>query len=209
MNILFLGAHHDDLEVSIGGSVARWTSEGHLVVSAILTDSIWAGPSGAVYRSATDVEHYTRAAAEVLGYQPLSLNVAPCLQLRCDDDAVVRVLRLLSEFSIDMLVTICPQDAHPDHRAAAEIGLNASRRVPRVLLTKVSWNCFPGAFDPRYFVDISEHYPRKLAAMRCFEDEYARTGVLWEQYARSTGELYGLQAGCRLAEGFEVVKYRY
>ncbi|MGV2336643.1 MAG UNVERIFIED_CONTAM: hypothetical protein LVR18_21900 [Planctomycetaceae bacterium] len=44
MNILFLGAHHDDLEVSIGGSVARWTAEGHRVVSAILTDSIWTAP---------------------------------------------------------------------------------------------------------------------------------------------------------------------
>jgi LmbE family N-acetylglucosaminyl deacetylase len=78
-----------------------------------------------------------------------------------------------------------------------------------VLLTKVSWNCFPAQFDPRFFVDVSEYFDRKQAAMRCFEDEYARTGQLWEQYARATGELYGLQAGCRMAEGFEVVKYRY
>lgn len=209
MNILFLGAHHDDLEVSIGGSVARWTAEGHRVVSAILTDSIWKAPGGVVHRSAADIERYTTAAASVLGYQPVSLNLAPCLQLKPADDAVVSVLRLLSEYSIDMLVTICPQDAHPDHRATAEIGLNASRKVPRVLLTKVSWNCFPGAFDPRYFVDVSEYFDRKLAAMQCFEDEYARTGALWEQYARATGELYGLQAGCRMAEGFEIVKYRH
>lgn len=209
MNILFLGAHHDDLEVSIGGSVARWTAEGHRVVSAILTDSIWTGPGGAVYRTTADVEKFTTAAARVLGYQPVSLNLAPCLHLKSCDDAVVRVLNLISEFSIDMLITICPQDAHPDHRATAEIGLNASRKVPRVLLTRVSWNCFPGPFDPRYFVDISQHFAAKQAAMQCFEDEYARTGALWEQYARATGELYGLQAGCRLAEAFEVVKYRY
>jgi hypothetical protein len=45
----------------------------------------------------------------VLGYQAVSLNLAPCLQLKPGDDAVVSVLRLLSEYSIDMLITICPR----------------------------------------------------------------------------------------------------
>ena len=36
MNILFVGAHHDDLEVSMGGSAKRWTDEGHHLFSAIL-----------------------------------------------------------------------------------------------------------------------------------------------------------------------------
>jgi LmbE family N-acetylglucosaminyl deacetylase len=208
VNILFLGAHHDDLEVSVGGSVARWSAEGHRVYSAILTDSIWTGPDGSTYRTAADVERYTNASAQLLGYTPVSLNAAPCLQLRPCDEFVVMVLRVMARYAIDTLVTICPQDAHPDHRATAEIGLNASRRIPRVLLTRVSWNCFPGAFDPRYYHDITGYLPRKLQALKCFEDEYARTGVHWETFARSSAELYGLAAGCTHAEGFEIVRFR-
>ena len=88
------------------------------------------------------------------------------------------------------------------------IALNASRKIPRVLLTKVSWNSFPGAFDPRFFIDITGRLPLKSQAMKCFEDEYARTGAYWETWSRASAELCGLQAGCEHAEGFEIVKYR-
>ena len=33
--ILFIGAHHDDLELAIGGSVKRWTTEGKKIFAAI------------------------------------------------------------------------------------------------------------------------------------------------------------------------------
>lgn len=209
MNILFVGAHHDDLEVSVGGSVSRWVGEGHTVFSAILTDSLWTGPDGKQYRDKTQVEAYTSRAAAVLGYVPLNLNLAPCLNLHVTDDCVVQLLNVLQKHTIDTLITMTPHDAHPDHRAAAEIALNASRKVSRVLLTKVSWNSFPGGFQPRFFVDVTGHLEKKSQAMQCFEDEYARTGAHWETFSRATAELYGLEAGCRHAEGFEVVKYRY
>ena len=209
MNILFVGAHHDDLEVSIGGSVSRWVSEGHRVFSAILTDSIWTGPDGKKHRRPEQVEEYTRRAAELLGYTPLNLNLAPCLNLHVCDDHVVRVLQVLSQHAIDMLITISPNDAHPDHRAAAEIALNASRKIPRVLSTRVSWNSYPGGFVPNFFVDVTGHLEKKSKAMMCFKDEYARTGKLWETYSRATAELYGLEAGCEHAEGYVILKYRY
>jgi LmbE family N-acetylglucosaminyl deacetylase len=208
MNILFVGAHHDDLEVAIGGSVARWVKEGHKVVSAILTNSIWTSPDGKIHRNKDNITRYTLNAANTLGYLPINLEASPCLQLRCCDELVVKVLKIMTEYSIDTLITISPHDAHPDHRAASEIALNASRRIPKVLLSKVSWNCFPGVFDPRFFIDISEYFDQKIKAMRCFEDEFLRTGEEWEKFARSTGELYGLQAGCKLAEGFEIIRYR-
>ena len=209
MNILFVGAHHDDLEVSIGGSVARWVSEGHKVFSAILTSSTWVSPDGTQHRNVDQVEAYTKQASKILGYTNISLNVCPCLELTCTDDNVVRVLRLVSEYDIDMLVTIHPNDAHPDHRVASEIAINASRKIPRVLMSRVSWNSYPGGFNPNFFVDISAHLGKKYNAIKCFEDEYARIGQHWETFIRSSSELYGLEAGCSHAEGFEVLKYLY
>jgi len=209
MNILFVGAHHDDLEVSAGGSVKRWVEEGHRVYSAILTDSTWTGPDGTPFRDAEKVEEYCQNAAAVLGYTQISRGYAHVFELSYTDDKVVDLLNIIGRNKIDTLVTIFPGDAHRDHRTASEIALAATRAVPQVLLTRVSWNSSPDLFRPRFFVDITNQFEAKQKAIRCYVDEYARTGALWEKFIRSTAELYGLEAGCELAEGFEVLKYRY
>ena len=105
--------------------------------------------------------------------------------------------------------SLAPRPLKEDHRIASDIALATTRKVPRVLLTRLSWHSSPGSFKPRYFVDITNQFEAKQRALRCYEDEYARTGALWEKFVRSTAELYGLEAGCELAEGFEIVKFRY
>lgn len=209
MNVLFVGAHHDDLEVSIGGSVRHWADDGHKVYSAILTDSTWAAPDGTRFRDPSEIESYARNAAELLGYTQISLNCCSCFELRYTDDKVIALLKLIDEHMIDTLITISPNDAHPDHRAASEIAINAARKIPRILFTRASWNSYPEGFKPNYFVDITHFLETKCKALKCYEDEYKRTGDLWEKFVRSTATLYGLEAGCPLAEGFEVLKYCY
>jgi LmbE family N-acetylglucosaminyl deacetylase len=207
MNVLFVGAHHDDLEVSSGGSVKRWVEEGCNVFSAILTDSTWTSPDGIRFRDPQQVESYCQKAARLLGYTQISLNYGPCFTLLYSDEKVTDLLQIISQHKIDMLVTISPFDAHRDHRVASEIALAATRKIPRVLLTQVSWNSTPQVFNPRYFVDITKQFEVKREAIRCYEDEYARTGHLWEKFIQAQGQLFGLQAGCEMAEGFEVVKF--
>jgi N-acetylglucosamine malate deacetylase 1 len=206
MNVLFVGAHHDDLEVSSGGSVKRWVEEGCNVFSAILTDSTWTGPDGIRFRDPQQAESYCQKAAGLLGYTQISLNYCPCFTLVYSDEKVADLLRIISQHRIDTLVTISPSDAHRDHRAASEIALAATRKIPRVLLAQVSWNSTPQVFTPRYFVDITKQFEVKREAIRCYQDEYARTGHLWERFIQAQGQLFGLQAGCDMAEGFEVVK---
>jgi LmbE family N-acetylglucosaminyl deacetylase len=209
MNILFVGAHHDDLEVSVGGSVRRWVDDGHRVVSVIFTSSTWTGPDGTQFRDPATIERYAQNAAKTLGYTQISLNDSACFELHYTDSRVTTLLDIISEHAIDTLVTLSPNDAHPDHRAVSEIAINASRKTSRVLLSRVSWNSYPVKFAPNYFVDITGLLVTKSAALRCYEDEYARTGELWEKFIHSTAQLYGLEAGCDHAEGFEVLKYRY
>ena len=79
MDVLFVGAHRDDLEVSSGGSVKRWVEEGCNVFSAILTDSTWTGPDGIRFRDPQQVESSCQKAARLLGYTQISLNYCPCL----------------------------------------------------------------------------------------------------------------------------------
>jgi LmbE family N-acetylglucosaminyl deacetylase len=209
LNVLFVGAHHDDLEVSAGGTVKRWVEDGHQVFSAILTDSTWIGPDGIRYRDPDKVETYAQNAARILGYTQISLNYCHCFELAYSDNKVVDLLNIIDRHEIDTLITIWPHDAHRDHRMASEIARAATRRIPRVLLTKVSWNSTPYQFRQAYFVDITRQFETKRKALACFEDEFKRTGHLWERYIHAQGQLFGLEAGYEMAEGFEIMKFAY
>lgn len=208
-NILFVGAHHDDLELSIGASVKRWTGEGKKVCSAVLTTSEWKRPDGKIQRNAELAQKHCEAASKILGYKPFHLGVSRDFELRYDDAVVVELLRMIDAEKIDTLITIWPNDAHPTHRMASAIAFAATRKVPNVLTARVSWNSVPEAFKPSFFVDVSTHLDSKIRALKCYEDEYARTGELWERFVKSSATLYGLESNCEYAEAFEVVKFKY
>ncbi len=48
-----------------------------------------------------------------------------------------------------------------------------------------------------------------MKALQCYTQEYERNGESWEKYVLSQATLGGLEAGCDLAESFEVVRYAY
>jgi len=206
-NILFVGAHHDDLEISIGGTVKRLSLEGKKIYSAILTDSTWVNEKGEKFRDPKQVLKYCDNAANILGYIPINLSYGPCFTIEYSDDKVVTILNLIHKYDIDTLITIWPYDAHRDHRIASQIALAASRSVSKVLVTRLSWNKTIEKFDPNFFIRIDDMIEYKLKSIRCYEDEYARNKKKWEKYIYAMAGLYGLEAGCSYAEGFEIIKF--
>jgi LmbE family N-acetylglucosaminyl deacetylase len=204
--ILFVGAHHDDLELAMGGTVKRWTMEGKKVVAAMLTNSQWSAPGGQLLRDPARVIADCEQSAALLGFEPFHLDLSDATNISFADAHVVKVLGLISAMKIDTLVTIWEHDAHPAHQATSAIAMAATRKVPNVLTVRLSWNSVPQAWNPNFFVDVTATLEYRIAALQCYQDEWKRTGTLWEKYIRGTAALYGLQCGCEAAEGFEVVK---
>lgn len=209
MNILFIGAHHDDLEVSIGGSVKRWTTEGHKVSSIILTNSRWKMPDGIIARAGEQIIENCEKAADLLGYTPYNLEVCDALELRYDDRIVAEILRIIRHEDTNVLITIWQYDANPDHQTTSRMALAASRRLPRILVTRISMDSVPQAYKPNFYVDITGFLDVKLRAMACYTDEFKRKGLLWEKGARASAAFYGLESNCEAAEVFETVRYVY
>jgi LmbE family N-acetylglucosaminyl deacetylase len=206
--ILFVGAHHDDLELGMGGTVKRWTTEGKKIFAAILTNSQWSAPGGQVFRDPARVIDDCARSAALLGFEPFHFALSDAMNLAFADAHVVKVLDLMQMTKVDTLVTIWRHDAHPVHRAASAIAMAASRKIPNVLTVRLSWNKEPEAWNPNFYVDVSATLEHRIAALQCYGDEWERTGMLWEKYVRGTAALYGLECGCEAAEGFEVVKLR-
>lgn len=147
--ILVVLAHPDDPEFFCGGSIAKWTREGHQVKYCLLTcgdkgaDDVNVNPKDLC--NLRNVEQ--RSAAAILGVEQVEFlgypdgYLVPDINLRKD---ITRIIRLEKP---DILVTCDPETFivgetrinHPDHRAAGQATLDA---------------VFPAAGNPLYFPDL-------------------------------------------------------
>ena len=224
--ILVVTAHPDDVDFGAAGSIAAWASEGAEVTYCIVTDGDAGGFDPTVPRS--EIPRIRRAeqvaAAAVLGvrdvhflgYRDGELTVTH--ELRRDISRVIRQVRpqrMLIQ-SPDRNWHRLPA-SHPDHLAAGEAAIFAIYPDARnpfahpVLLNDEgleAWTVHDvwvfGTPTPNTYVDITDRFDVKIAALRAHESQTAHMDDL-EDRIRGWGvmlaEAGGLPAG-RLAESF-------
>ena len=118
MNIVCFGGHPDDGEVYAGGTLVKWSRNGHRVLLVSLTNGDIghheiSGPALARRRLAE-----AQRSAEIGGFEERILDnhdgeLQPTLELR---KTIVRIIR---ECDADIVLTHRPCDYHPDHRYGA------------------------------------------------------------------------------------------
>jgi len=226
--ILVVTAHPDDVDFGAAGSIATWTDQGIQVSYCIVTDGDAGGFDEAVTRADMAVlrrEEQTAAAAEVgvtdlhfLGYPDGRL--VPSLELRRDISRVIRQVRP------QRVVTQSPQRnwqrifaSHPDHLATGEAALCAvypDSRNPFAhpeLLTEgfephtVAEVWLMGGPEPDAVVDVTDNFPRKVAALRRHASQVSHREDLEDMlrgWLTTIAQANGLPEG-RLAEAFRVV----
>jgi LmbE family N-acetylglucosaminyl deacetylase len=226
-------AHPDDADFGCAGTVAGWTSSGIEVAYCVVTDGEAGGDDVSVPRSemaALRREEQRKAAAvlgvtevEFLGHADGRLTVT--LELRRDITRAIRRMRP------DRVVVQSPvrdlrsmYGSHPDHTAAGEAAMCAvypDARNPFAhpeLLTDEGleahavpevWVMAPNDRADLY-VDITDHFDRKLAALAAHASQTAHlTGL--EDRLREWGGFQARAAGLaegRLAEGYLVLDTR-
>jgi LmbE family N-acetylglucosaminyl deacetylase len=228
--VLVITAHPDDVDFGAAGTIAQWTDAGLDVSYCIVTNGDAGGNDRSMSReemAAIRQAEQTAAAKQVgvhdlhfLGYPDGRLE--PSIALRRD---LARVIRLLRP---DRVVCQSPERnylrmgaSHPDHRAAGSAALDAvypdSRNpfaFPELLTDEQlqPWTVrqvwISGSPAPTTYVDITDTFHRKVAALRChvsqITDPDGLEGFLrgWLSRAATQG---GLPDG-RLAETFQVLQ---
>lgn len=227
--VLAIVAHPDDIDFGAAATVARWTDAGVEVVYCVVTDGEAGGFDESVPRAEMAVvrrAEQTEAAKRVgvrdihfLGYP--DGRVEPTLALRKDLARVIRQVRP------DRVLCPSPERnyprmgaSHPDHRAVGSAALDAvypDARNPFAfpdLLSqeklepwKVRETWISGGPSPNHYVDVTETFPRKVAALRAHESQTGHMddleGMLRAWLTRSAAAA-GLPEG-RLAEAFQVL----
>lgn len=191
--VLVIHAHPDDPEFSCGGTVARWTREGLDVTFCIVTD----GSKGTDDRGITNdqlvalrVQEQTEAAKELGVHNVIFLGfpdgeVVPDLHLRRTLVKVIRQVRAERIICPDptTLITAFGSINHPDHRAVGLATLDAifpAARNHNYFADLLAEGLEPiyvrevylsGTTHPDTWVDITETFEHKIAALRCHKSQ--------------------------------------
>lgn len=226
---LVVTAHPDDVDFGAGATMASWRQQGIEVTYCIVTDGDAGGFDPTVPRSQIPsirrAEQTAAAAAcgvtdvRFLGYRDGELTVSH--DLRRDISRVIRQVRP------QRVVIQSPErnweriySSHPDHLAAGEAAIQAvypDARNPFAHPTLLQdegledWAVpevwVMAAKDPNHFVDVTDFFDAKIAALRAHESQTGHMDDLVERiegWLTMNAKAAGLDQG-RLAEAFMVV----
>jgi LmbE family N-acetylglucosaminyl deacetylase len=198
MRVLVFGAHPDDLEIGMGGTIAKHVNHGDRVVMVVGT-----------VPSQTDRRRREAArGAEILGGELRFLEI-PSEEFEYDRRLVRRIDEILNDVQPDLIYTHWDQDSHQDHNNLSRGVISATRKNRSSLLMyeqTIPGGIVPGGFKAQSFVDISEFIDQKIESIRAHASQHEINGDLWFQGVRGRASYRGFQINVAFAEAFEVVK---
>ena len=219
VDLLVFGPHPDDIEIGLGGTVARHAALGLQVGLCDLTRGEL-GSNGTPEERRAEAE----AARQVLGAAWRENLGWPDRGIAKDPSHLEHAVTFIRRHRPRVVAVPYWSDRHPDHVAASHVLTEAVshaalRRYPAEgEAWKPEWICYyfiNDAAAPSFVVDVSDQYETKRRALDCHSSQFARTGAdggvdtrlntpLFRQLVESRDAQFGALAGVRWAEGIVV-----
>ena len=201
MKILAVGAHPDDVEIGMGGTVASLVRQGHDVMILDLTDGEPTPHGSPEIRSTESAE-----AARILGARRKTLGMPNRFLVDTIENRKV-IAAEIRAFKPDYLFAPYPADAHPDHIAAGELA-QAARFYAKLTKSDIPGEpCFPQRLisyfpvhvrlriEPSFINDISDFMEIKEAAIRCYQSQFQGSKTDYIEIIMNENRYWGFQAG--------------
>jgi bacillithiol biosynthesis deacetylase BshB1 len=218
VDLLAFGPHPDDIEIGMGGTVARHAAQGDAVGLCDLTAGEM-GSNGTVDERMAEAE----AARAVLGARWRVNLRLPDRAVGSSSDHARAVAGLVRRARPRAVAVPYWSDRHPDHVASSEMLIEAvfsaglRRYDAEGEAWKPDWTCFYFINDhvpPSFVVDVSGQYDAKRTALACHVTQFAPraadavatrlTSSRFQQLIESRDAQFGAQIGVAFAEGFVV-----
>lgn len=215
VDLLAIGPHPDDIEIGIGGIVAKHAALGHRVGLCDLTAGEM-GSNGTVDERLAEAE----AARAVLGaVWRVNLRL-PDRAIGSDTEHMRTVASLVRRAKPTVVAIPYWSDRHPDHVAASQLLTEGvfSAALRRYDAEGEAWKpesvCYYFINDgapPSFVVDVSEQYETKRRALACHASQFqpSQPGAIatrltserFRQLIESRDAQFGALAGVAFAEG--------
>jgi N-acetylglucosamine malate deacetylase 1 len=218
VDLLVFGPHPDDLEIGLGGAIAKHVALGHRVGLCDLT-------RGELGTNGTPAERLkeAEAAREVLGADWRENLGLPDGDIGGDSSHLRAVVELIRAARPRTIAVPYGRDRHPDHVAASRSLTRAAflSGLARYAASGEKWRAdwllyyfINDSTRPSFVVDVSTHYATKRAALACHRSQFAppASGAAatrlntprFQQLIESRDAQFGALIGVEFAEGVVV-----
>ncbi|MCR8642254.1 bacillithiol biosynthesis deacetylase BshB1 [Paenibacillus sp. N1-5-1-14] len=217
LDILIFGAHPDDAEIGMGGTIAKHTAAGYKVGMCDLTYAEMSS-NGTVESRIQEAN----AASKVLHLHMRSNLGLPDRGLQLIPDHIEAVTREIRKHRPSILFAPYWEDRHPDHvmcsRIVQEALFNAKLRkyLPDMdahLVSQVYFYFINDVHEADVLTDVTAFYEQKLDSLRAYQTQFNPAGSSNDYVATPLNQSYmerveardyllGQKGGVRFAEGF-------
>ncbi|WP_424466738.1 response regulator [Pseudoclavibacter helvolus] len=194
--VLAIGAHPDDVEIGVGGTLAAHAAAGDSIVILTLSRG---GRGGDV----SDRQHESLASADSLGAR-LFLEDLTDTAIPNSDPTVGIIERVIAETDPNIVYTHSKNDRHQDHRAVHEATLVASRRVATVACYQSPSSTID--FRPTKFVTVDGYTEAKLGLLARFASQAGIRDYLEPDYVLSAARYWSRFGSGTYSEPLEVIR---
>jgi N-acetylglucosamine malate deacetylase 1 len=217
LHILAFGAHADDVEIGMGGSIAKLTAQGKRIGICDLTEADLSSNGTIEIR-----KKEANKAAEILGVTERLSLAFPDRGLLMQEEFIRKIAFVIRKYQPQIVFAPYFLDRHPDHgncaRLVEEAVFSAGIRKYHTedtqaphKVSKVYFYMINGFHKPDFTIDISDSMGDKIEALRAYKSQFEQTeysvntplvnGYIETVEARE--RLFGQQVGVDYAEGFK------
>ncbi len=178
VDLLAIGAHPDDVELTCGGTLIRAAKQGHATGIIDLTG----GETGTHGTKSLRADEASTAAG-IMGVVRRSNAGLPDAGLHNTDETRRVVVGMIRSFRPRVVILPFPIGRHPDHRTASELCRDASYLAglknyvadgephrPEKIVYTLAYREDP--VKPTFVVDISDEFEKKMEAIRCYASQF-------------------------------------
>ncbi len=221
LDVLVFAAHPDDAELSMGGTIARFTAKGFKVGVMDLTKAEMS-TRGDVKTRADETAEASKILKlkirENLGFEDGNISIS--------QNSVKKVSEVIRKYKPSIVFAPYFNDRHPDHidvsklikRAVFSSGLeklkttlSGKSQLP-YRPKKLFYYMQTYVFEPSFIVDVSEYFHIKMKSVHSFKSQFHNPVLKKEDtfiskpefldYVKARAEFYGFQIRKKYGEPF-------
>ncbi|MGH9963674.1 MAG: PIG-L deacetylase family protein [Nitrososphaeraceae archaeon] len=201
--MIAFGAHPDDIEIGMGGTVAKLSGMGYDVRLVIATL-----PNFVKTDTKEERKQESIMSAKVMGCKtPEFLDLSP-EEIVFNRKFVTQISKIIQELNPEAIFTQWIGDTHQDHQSLTRAVIAAARDSNDLFMyeTTIPGGISEHAFRPQLYVDVTDTIDIKRDALDCFDSQQIRCGPLWIDSLVGRCSYRGYQMNAKYAEAFEVIK---